>query len=107
MRCSSYSVECPRTIPQMLSLGSPALLRLIPGPIFWLLTTTNAFNLIDGLDGLAAGVGIGWDESEGERRVSCFRRRRDEVNRAHNLMRRGDGRKVSSVDKSGRESRHI
>ncbi len=26
--------------------------------IFWLLTTTNAFNLIDGLDGLAAGVGI-------------------------------------------------
>ncbi len=25
--------------------------------IFWLLTTTNAFNLIDGLDGLAAGVG--------------------------------------------------
>jgi UDP-GlcNAc:undecaprenyl-phosphate GlcNAc-1-phosphate transferase len=26
--------------------------------IFWLVTTTNAFNLIDGLDGLAAGVGI-------------------------------------------------
>jgi UDP-GlcNAc:undecaprenyl-phosphate GlcNAc-1-phosphate transferase len=26
--------------------------------IFWLLTTTNAFNLIDGFDGLAAGVGI-------------------------------------------------
>jgi UDP-GlcNAc:undecaprenyl-phosphate/decaprenyl-phosphate GlcNAc-1-phosphate transferase len=26
--------------------------------ILWLVTTTNAFNLIDGLDGLAAGVGI-------------------------------------------------
>jgi UDP-GlcNAc:undecaprenyl-phosphate/decaprenyl-phosphate GlcNAc-1-phosphate transferase len=26
--------------------------------IFWLLSTTNAFNLIDGLDGLAAGIGI-------------------------------------------------
>src|SRR5260370_3146549 len=25
---------------------------------FWLLSTVNAFNLIDGLDGLAAGVGI-------------------------------------------------
>jgi len=26
--------------------------------IFWLVTTTNAFNLVDGLDGLAAGIGI-------------------------------------------------
>ncbi|HUY27877.1 MAG TPA: hypothetical protein VMV27_10700 [Candidatus Binataceae bacterium] len=26
--------------------------------IFWLLATTNAFNLIDGLDGLAGGIGI-------------------------------------------------
>jgi len=26
--------------------------------IFWLITATNAFNLIDGVDGLAAGVGI-------------------------------------------------
>ncbi len=26
--------------------------------IFWLVTATNAFNLIDGVDGLAAGVGI-------------------------------------------------
>ena len=26
--------------------------------IFWLITATNAFNLIDGIDGLAAGVGI-------------------------------------------------
>jgi len=26
--------------------------------IFWLVTATNAFNLIDGIDGLAAGVGI-------------------------------------------------
>jgi UDP-GlcNAc:undecaprenyl-phosphate/decaprenyl-phosphate GlcNAc-1-phosphate transferase len=26
--------------------------------VFWLITTTNAFNLIDGLDGLACGIGI-------------------------------------------------
>jgi UDP-GlcNAc:undecaprenyl-phosphate/decaprenyl-phosphate GlcNAc-1-phosphate transferase len=26
--------------------------------VFWLITATNAFNLIDGVDGLAAGVGI-------------------------------------------------
>ena len=26
--------------------------------IFWLVATTNAFNLIDGLDGLASGIGI-------------------------------------------------
>src|ERR1700720_2577061 len=26
--------------------------------VFWLVTATNAFNLIDGIDGLAAGVGI-------------------------------------------------
>ncbi len=26
--------------------------------IFWLVATTNAFNLVDGLDGLAAGIGI-------------------------------------------------
>ena len=30
----------------------------IPLILFWLVTTTNAFNLIDGLDGLAAGIGI-------------------------------------------------
>src|SRR5579883_2065133 len=28
-----------------------------PATIFWLLTCTNALNLIDGMDGLAAGVG--------------------------------------------------
>ena len=30
----------------------------VPLSIFWLLACTNAFNLIDGLDGLAAGVGL-------------------------------------------------
>src|SRR6185503_5672519 len=30
----------------------------IPVTIFWLLACTNAFNLVDGMDGLAAGVGI-------------------------------------------------
>ncbi len=30
----------------------------LPLILFWLVTTTNAFNLIDGLDGLAAGIGI-------------------------------------------------
>ena len=29
-----------------------------PVTIFWLLTCTNAFNLVDGMDGLAAGVGL-------------------------------------------------
>ncbi|HKV54525.1 MAG TPA: hypothetical protein VJN94_07755 [Candidatus Binataceae bacterium] len=47
-----------------VALGPPHL-TLAPWPalsealaIFWMLTTINAFNLIDGLDGLAAGVGI-------------------------------------------------
>lgn len=30
----------------------------IPATILWLLTCTNAFNLVDGMDGLAAGVGL-------------------------------------------------
>src|SRR5579884_3972020 len=30
----------------------------IPVTVFWLLACTNAFNLIDGVDGLAAGVGL-------------------------------------------------
>lgn len=30
----------------------------LPVTIFWLLLCTNAFNLVDGLDGLAAGVGL-------------------------------------------------
>jgi UDP-GlcNAc:undecaprenyl-phosphate GlcNAc-1-phosphate transferase len=30
----------------------------MPVTILWLLTTTNAFNLVDGMDGLAAGVGL-------------------------------------------------
>ena len=30
----------------------------LPVTIFWLLTCTNAFNLVDGMDGLASGVGL-------------------------------------------------
>jgi UDP-GlcNAc:undecaprenyl-phosphate/decaprenyl-phosphate GlcNAc-1-phosphate transferase len=30
----------------------------LPATIFWLVLTTNAFNLIDGLDGLCSGVGL-------------------------------------------------
>jgi UDP-GlcNAc:undecaprenyl-phosphate GlcNAc-1-phosphate transferase len=30
----------------------------LPITVFWLLTCTNAFNLVDGMDGLAAGVGL-------------------------------------------------
>ncbi len=30
----------------------------LPVTLFWLMGSTNAFNLIDGLDGLAAGVGV-------------------------------------------------
>jgi UDP-GlcNAc:undecaprenyl-phosphate/decaprenyl-phosphate GlcNAc-1-phosphate transferase len=30
----------------------------LPVTVLWLLTCTNAFNLVDGLDGLAAGVGL-------------------------------------------------
>src|SRR5437868_6713103 len=30
----------------------------IPATILWLLACTNAFNLVDGMDGLAAGVGL-------------------------------------------------
>jgi len=30
-----------------------------PATIFWLVTISNAFNLIDGLDGLASGIGLG------------------------------------------------
>ncbi len=30
----------------------------IPATILWLLACTNAFNLVDGMDGLAAGVGV-------------------------------------------------
>lgn len=30
----------------------------LPVTVLWLLTSTNAFNLVDGMDGLAAGVGL-------------------------------------------------
>lgn len=43
-------------LPRYEFTPSPALNLAIT--IFWLAATTNAFNLIDGLDGLAAGVGI-------------------------------------------------
>jgi UDP-GlcNAc:undecaprenyl-phosphate GlcNAc-1-phosphate transferase len=49
----------------VVSVAPPFGRVLIPWPpaaaalvIFWLLSTVNAFNLIDGIDGLAAGVGI-------------------------------------------------
>ncbi|MDQ2777580.1 MAG: undecaprenyl/decaprenyl-phosphate alpha-N-acetylglucosaminyl 1-phosphate transferase [Acidobacteriota bacterium] len=35
-----------------------AALITVPLSVFWLLACTNAFNLIDGLDGLASGVGL-------------------------------------------------
>lgn len=38
-------------------IAVPAWIGL-PATIFWLLLATNAFNLIDGLDGLCAGVGF-------------------------------------------------
>jgi UDP-GlcNAc:undecaprenyl-phosphate GlcNAc-1-phosphate transferase len=30
----------------------------LPLTVFWVLLTTNALNLIDGLDGLCAGIGM-------------------------------------------------
>jgi len=33
-------------------------LAAVPVTVFWIVAITNAFNLIDGIDGLAAGVGI-------------------------------------------------
>jgi UDP-GlcNAc:undecaprenyl-phosphate/decaprenyl-phosphate GlcNAc-1-phosphate transferase len=42
--------------PHFSLTGTPALDAAIAG--LWLVGTANAFNLIDGLDGLAAGVGI-------------------------------------------------
>jgi len=48
------------TCISQLQLPGAAVLRLgwfsLPVTIFWFLLITNAFNLIDGLDGLAAGV---------------------------------------------------
>jgi len=44
------------TLPQLpLTPWAPVNATL---EIIWLLATTNAFNLVDGLDGLAAGIGI-------------------------------------------------
>ena len=43
------------------TLGSTAALPVwlnLPLTVFWLLLTTNALNLIDGLDGLCAGIGL-------------------------------------------------
>lgn len=54
-----------QTAVVILALVAMPHIALTPWPVldaalvaFWLLSTTNAFNLIDGLDGLAAGVGI-------------------------------------------------
>lgn len=43
-------------MPRIALTPWPVLDALLLG--FWLLTTTNAFNLVDGLDGLAGGVGL-------------------------------------------------
>jgi UDP-GlcNAc:undecaprenyl-phosphate GlcNAc-1-phosphate transferase len=45
---------------QIRSIGGLTLPVMAQAPltVFWLLACTNAFNLIDGLDGLAAGVGL-------------------------------------------------
>ena len=51
--------------------------------IFWLVTATNAFNLIDGIDGLAAGVGnCRGLEYRGGRRTASARRHDDRGARA-------------------------
>ena len=44
------------------------LVLSLPLTVFWLLLSMNAFNLIDGLDGLCAGMGFA-----GNRRASCSR----------------------------------
>ena len=44
---------------ETLGAGEPLPLWLnLPLTVFWLLLTTNAFNLIDGLDGLCGGIGL-------------------------------------------------
>lgn len=74
LRGASASVKLP---PQILAglvvcavsgaIGSISLplvgevelgLAAVPITVFWIVAVTNAFNLIDGVDGLAAGVGI-------------------------------------------------
>ncbi len=60
---------CGQVAAAVLAVGLGAQIHLftgvprsswftIPLSIFWLVGCTNAFNLIDGLDGLAAGVGL-------------------------------------------------
>jgi UDP-GlcNAc:undecaprenyl-phosphate GlcNAc-1-phosphate transferase len=44
-------------INALFGVSLPILISL-PVTIFWLLLTTNALNLIDGLDGLCAGIGL-------------------------------------------------
>src|SRR5579862_6377080 len=41
-----------------LSAGALPLWLNLPLTVFWLLLTTNALNLIDGLDGLCTGIGL-------------------------------------------------
>ena len=47
-----------RTANAALLRGRGHALAMIPLTILFLLASTNAFNLLDGLDGLAAGCGI-------------------------------------------------
>ena len=47
-----------RIAPVTLSGHTNSLWITVPLSMFWLIGCTNAFNLIDGLDGLATGVGL-------------------------------------------------
>ena len=51
------AVSCGATI-SLASRHPLALLFTIPLSLLWLIGCTNAFNLIDGMDGLAAGIGL-------------------------------------------------
>ena len=42
----------------VVGVGHPGNWWVLPLTVFWLIACTNAFNLVDGLDGLAAGMGL-------------------------------------------------
>ena len=54
---AALAVSCGQTI-SLASSHPGALLVTIPLSMMWLIGCANAFNLIDGMDGLAAGVGL-------------------------------------------------
>jgi UDP-GlcNAc:undecaprenyl-phosphate/decaprenyl-phosphate GlcNAc-1-phosphate transferase len=54
---AALAVLCGQTI-SLASSHPGALLITIPLSMMWLIGCTNAFNLIDGMDGLASGVGL-------------------------------------------------